>query len=128
MHATTITRLGATLAGTAVLLGAFAAHGLKNVLAVEQLTTFETAVRYQMYHALALMLCGLLGSAGHRTRSAAIAFLVGIVLFCGSLYGLAMLELKWLGPVTPLGGVSFLIGWLLLALQRRGPVAASATR
>lgn len=116
MRPPTILRVAALLGGLAVALGAFAAHCMKSHYEVSQLTTFETGVRYQMYHALALGLCGALALAGWRTRAAAIAFLVGIALFSGSLYGLVWLDAPWLGMVTPLGGIAFLVGWLLLAL------------
>jgi len=111
-------RLGAACAGIAVALGAFAAHGLKASLAPAQLATFEIGVRYQMYHGLALVLCALLGER-QRTAAAAWCFAAGILLFSGSLYGLALWQLGWLGPVTPIGGIAFLVGWLLLMLSRR---------
>ncbi len=119
MQPATCVRLAGLLGGLAVALGAFAAHGMKAHFDTAALTTFETGVRYQMYHAFALGLCAALGAAGWRTQRAAIAFVVGIVLFSGSLYGLVWLQAGWLGPVTPLGGVAFLIGWLLLAVARR---------
>ncbi|MCR9246563.1 MAG: DUF423 domain-containing protein [bacterium] len=113
-------RTGATFAALAVALGAFAAHALKDHLEPPALATIETGVRYQMYHGLALVLCAALaavgGGTGRNVRIAAIAFAVGIVFFSGSLYGLALLGWKWLGPVTPLGGTAFLVGWLALAV------------
>lgn len=121
MRPSTTLRAAALLAGLAVALGAFAAHGMKPHYEPAQLATFETGVRYQMYHALALGLCAALAAAGWRTRGAELAFLAGIALFSGSLYGLVWLDARWLGPVTPLGGVAFLVGWLLLALSRRDP-------
>ena len=110
--------LGCLLAGVAVALGAFAAHGLRATLSSADLATFETGVRYQMYHAL-----GLLAVAGALTRweeaPAAVAagwlFTAGIVLFSGSLYLLVLTGPRWLGAVTPFGGVAFLLGWGLLA-------------
>ncbi len=110
---------GALLAAAAVALGAFGAHAMKDAYDEGALRTFETGVRYQMYHALALVLCGLLERVGVRARAAATMFAVGVALFSGSLYGLALLDLKWLGPVTPIGGVAFLAGWTLLALAAR---------
>jgi uncharacterized membrane protein YgdD (TMEM256/DUF423 family) len=99
-----------------VVLGAFAAHGLKSRLTESLLSTFQTGVQYQMYHSLALILLVilyrqipqslLLYSAGF--------MLAGIVLFSGSLYMLALTQVKWFGPITPLGGVCFIIGWALL--------------
>lgn len=115
MHPTTTLRLGALLGGLAVGLGAFAAHGMKDHYDPAQMQTFETGVRYQMYHALALLGCGVLGRLGARTGLAAWLFLVGIVLFSGSLYALVWTGVKGLGAVTPFGGVAFLAGWLALA-------------
>jgi uncharacterized membrane protein YgdD (TMEM256/DUF423 family) len=109
--------LGCALAGLAVGLGAFGAHGLRNVLSAEDLATFEVGVRYQMYHALALV---AVAWASTRWESSAIVvagwmFVAGIVLFSGSLYLLVITGPRWLGAITPLGGVAFLIGWALLA-------------
>ncbi len=109
--------LGAVSAGLAVALGAFAAHGLRSSLSAADLATFETGVRYQMYHAL-----GLLAVAWAMTRwegvtlvAAGWSFAVGIVLFSGSLYVLVLTGPRWLGAITPFGGVAFLVGWALLA-------------
>lgn len=102
----------------AVLLGAFAAHGLKAQLDAHSLETFRTGVDYQFKHSLALILVGICGWQGKSSRpltSAGWAFVSGIVLFCGSLYGLSLLKWAWLGPVTPLGGLSFILGWGLMA-------------
>jgi len=126
MHATTCLRLAALSAGTAVALGAFAAHAMKGHYEPLSLQTFETGVRYQMYHGLALGLCALLAHNGWRVGGAAIGFLVGIVLFSGSLYGLVLLDARWLGPVTPIGGVAFLVGWSLLVLRARPPATPTA--
>jgi uncharacterized membrane protein YgdD (TMEM256/DUF423 family) len=101
---------GAINAAIAVAAGAFAAHGLKERLDQEALEVFETAARYQMYHALAMVLCALVVA-----RSAGWVFQGGIVLFSGSLYVLALTDLKWLGAITPIGGLGFLAGWALLA-------------
>ena len=109
-------RLGALLAGLAVGLGAFAAHGMKAHYDAAALQTFETGARYQMYHALALLACGTLAGQGHRTTAAGWSFVAGILLFSGSLYLMTWTGLRWLGAVTPFGGVAFLIGWLLLAI------------
>lgn len=117
MQPTTSLRLGAVLGGLAVALGAFAAHGMKAHFPPDQLTTFETGVRYQMYHALALLGCGVLGLTGRRTGAAAVCFLLGVLLFSGSLYALVWTDTRWLGAITPFGGVAFLLGWLLLALR-----------
>lgn len=101
-----------------VILGAFAAHGLKHVLTPEALYTFQVGVQYQMYHALALLGVGLLlhikpGLPG--LKASGIAYILGALLFSGSLYALALGAPRWLGPVTPVGGLSFMIGWVLLA-------------
>jgi len=100
----------------AVLLGAFAAHGLSGRLTPRLLGVFDTGARYQMYHALAMGLAALAmrGQAQKRARLAAIAFLAGIVLFSGSLYLLALGGARGLAFVTPVGGLAFLAGWLLL--------------
>ncbi len=128
MQSGTCVRLAAALGGTAVALGAFAAHGMKAHFEPAALATFETGVRYQMYHALALGLCGALGALGWRIRGAAICFVLGTACFSGSLYGLVWLEARWLGPVTPAGGVLFLVGWLLLALGGRNAVLEPPAR
>lgn len=109
---------GAGFAMLAVLIGAFAAHGLKQVLDAYSLGLIETAARYQMYHALALLIAAVFSTIPQfPTRClklAAIAFTLGIVLFSGSLYLLALSGIKWLGAITPLGGVAFILGWLAL--------------
>jgi uncharacterized membrane protein YgdD (TMEM256/DUF423 family) len=108
---------GALLAALAVLAGAFGAHALKGSLTPVALAAFETAVRYQFFHALALLvIAALLERPRHRAvRGAAWALLAGIVFFSGSLYLLTLTPMRWPGPFTPLGGLLFLIGWLLLA-------------
>lgn len=103
----------------AVVIGAFAAHGLKKVLAPEMIEVVKTGVQYQMYHALALMLVGLWLSykpAAPGLKAGGLAFILGTLLFSGSLYALALDAPQWLGPITPLGGLCFLIGWLLLLM------------
>jgi uncharacterized membrane protein YgdD (TMEM256/DUF423 family) len=118
MHPHTCVRLGAGLGALGVVLGAFAAHALAAKLEPKALQAFETGVRWQMVHALALLGCAALTAIGWRTRGAAVAFVLGTVLFSGSLYGLAGAGLTWLGPVTPIGGVVFVVGWVLLACGR----------
>jgi uncharacterized membrane protein YgdD (TMEM256/DUF423 family) len=109
--------LGSVLAGLAVALGAFAAHGLRSTLSAADLSTFETGVRYQMYHALALL--AVAGAVARWESASAVAagwlFTAGILLFSGSLYLLVLTGPRWLGAITPLGGVAFLAGWALLA-------------
>ncbi len=112
--------LGALNAAIAVGAGAFAAHGLRDRLDARALEVFETGARYQMYHALAIILAGLLATFGATSGAARGAqtagwiFQTGIVLFSGSLYVLALTGVKGLGAVTPLGGLAFLAGWLWL--------------
>jgi uncharacterized membrane protein YgdD (TMEM256/DUF423 family) len=109
--------LGGVFGLLAVGLGAFGAHGLRGRLSAEELAIFETGVRYQMYHSLALLLVAVLvlrGGAGS-SPLAGWAFSAGILLFSGSLYLMAFTGARWLGPVTPLGGVAFLAGWAFLA-------------
>ncbi|WP_394220787.1 DUF423 domain-containing protein [Alteromonas gracilis] len=110
--------MGALLAGLAVVFGAFGAHGLKSVLTAQQLNTFEIGVRYQMYHALALLLLPALSAfvSSSWANRAALCFVIGTVLFSGSLYALAISGIKWFGPVTPFGGMFFIIGWVLLVV------------
>lgn len=101
----------------AVIIGAFAAHGLKKMLAPEMIEVVKTGVQYQMYHALALLLVGLWLRHKPETsglKAGGLAFILGTLLFSGSLYALALDAPRWLGPVTPLGGLCFLLGWLLL--------------
>ncbi len=112
--------LGALGGFLSVMLGAFAAHGLRSRLAPEMLAVFQTGVQYQFFHSLALLVTGLLAvqlgeSAG--LRWSGVLFLAGILLFSGSLYVLALSGVKWLGAVTPFGGTCFLAGWLVLAIS-----------
>ena len=109
--------LGAVSAGLGVALGAFGAHGLRARLAPEALATFETAVRYQMYHALALLAVAFVITRWAGSALPPVAgwlFVAGTVLFSGSLYLLAVTGVRWLGAVTPLGGVAFIAGWACL--------------
>lgn len=110
---------GAICAGLAVILGAFGAHALASRLTPEKRHTFEIGVRYHFYHSLGLVAVGfagpLLGSSGLLTATG-LLFLLGIVLFSGSLYWLALDGPRWLGPVTPLGGLALIVGWVLLAV------------
>ncbi len=105
----------------AVAAGAFGAHVLADRLTPRELNAFEVGVRYQMYHALALLLVAwMVSTRASAVLSYAAAFLLaGIVLFSGSLYVLALTGLKWFGMITPIGGVSFLVGWLLIAVSAR---------
>ena len=110
--------IGALLGGVGVGLGAFGAHGLKGRLSQEMLAVFETGVRYQMYHALALLALGAMMTR-HEGRAVVVAgwsFTAGILIFSGSLYALALSGVTMLGAITPIGGVAFLAGWLALAI------------
>ena len=111
--------LGGVSAFTGVAMGAFGAHGLKAVLSPELLDVYKTGVNYQMWHALGLI--GIALVQRHAPESKLIDWagrlmFAGIVLFSGSLYLLAILNLKWLGMITPIGGLAFLVAWLLITL------------
>jgi uncharacterized membrane protein YgdD (TMEM256/DUF423 family) len=100
-----------------VVLGAFGAHALRGSIEPRLMETFQTAVQYQLIHALALLLVSLtIGWLGQSLSFdiSAYAFMAGIILFSGSLYGLVLTDIRWLGPVTPLGGLCLIIGWLAL--------------
>jgi len=116
--------LGSLSAGIAVAAGAFGAHALRARLSPADLATFETAARYQMYHALALLAVAWVVQQwpGALPRTAGWLFVAGTVIFSGSLYTLVLSGQRWLGAVTPIGGVAFLAGWacLLAAAVRRG--------
>jgi uncharacterized membrane protein YgdD (TMEM256/DUF423 family) len=110
---------GALNAFIAVAAGAFAAHALKNTFTPEQLNTFRTAANYQMYHALGLLIIGVLNKYENNRRNFTVAILMftGIVLFSGSLYLLAFTGLRWLGMITPFGGVLLLVAWITLGFN-----------
>ncbi|WP_042165087.1 DUF423 domain-containing protein [Paenibacillus gorillae] len=106
--------LGAFGAALAVALGAFGAHGLKEVLSERLLDIFETGVRYHMYHSLGVMLVALLGDRlgeSKLLRTGANLLVAGVIIFSGSLYALALSDVSVLGAITPIGGVAFLSGW-----------------
>ena len=113
---------GATFGALAVILGAFGAHALKKVFTEELLKSFETGIKYQMYHALLLLLLGFnLEFENGLERAVGYCFILGILLFSFSIYGLcitASKDIKWkfLGPITPLGGLLLVTGWILLML------------
>ena len=114
--------IGAVSAFVAVAAGAFGAHGLKGRLSPEMLGVFETAARYQMYHALALLATAWAAARwpGRFSAAAGWLFVAGTVLFCGSLYALALTGARALGAVTPAGGLCFLGGWICLGWASRG--------
>lgn len=114
---------GAVSGLLSVALGAFGAHGLRQRLAPEMLAVFETGVRYQVYHALGLFAVawaiswwgGAGGAGGAQLTWAGWLFIAGTVIFCGSLYVMALTGTRWLGAITPLGGICFIAGWACLA-------------
>jgi uncharacterized membrane protein YgdD (TMEM256/DUF423 family) len=108
---------GALFAGLAVAAGAFGAHGLEGRVSPDRLQTFRTAVSYQMYHALGLLIIGWAAAQGwgSTVHTAGYCFVAGILVFSGSLYLLVLTDTSWLGAITPIGGVAFIAGWLLLA-------------
>lgn len=111
--------IGALSGALAVGLGAFGAHALRASLSPDRLVAFETGVRYEMYHALALLAVALAASPSASSgmlTAAGVLFVLGTLLFSGSLYLLAITKAKWLGAITPLGGVAFIAGWVFLAL------------
>jgi len=110
--------IGCLLALTAVAAGAFGAHALRERLPEDLLAIFETGARYQMYHALALLGVAWAASEwpGSYTTAAGWLFVVGITVFSGSLYILALSGVRWLGAITPLGGVALLAGWACLTI------------
>ena len=121
MHRTFLI-LAAVIAAVTVGLGAFAAHALKDLVSDKAIATFETAVRYQFYHVLALFIVGILYRQYRNgfVLNAGRCFLFGMFLFSGSLYALAIVQamvspgLRWIGAITPVGGLLFISGWLLL--------------
>ncbi len=112
--------IAALLGALTIAIGAFGAHGLKQLVSESALTTFETGVRYQMYHTISLLVIGFTGLIPASTKKWVFRFFIfGIIIFSGSLYGLSLngvlpFSTKFLGPVTPFGGLSFIIGWLRL--------------
>jgi len=109
--------IGAVAAAIAVAAGAFGAHGLESRVTPKRLDTFETGVKYQMYHALALFVVAWASTqfAAPAVSYAGYCFTAGILIFSGSLYLLVLTDTSWLGAITPIGGVAFIIGWILLA-------------
>lgn len=110
----------ALLGMIAIILGAFGAHALKKVLSIEQLATFETGVRYQMYHALFLLFIGLIPNLTSKTKNIIYTLVLsGVLLFSGSIYllatnGLTPIDFRFIGPVTPIGGLLLISAWAVL--------------
>lgn len=121
------TFVGALLMAMVVGLGAFGAHALKARLGAEALAWWHTGVLYQALHALGLLAVDRVaaGGGGRPTQVAGVAFLVGMALFSGSLYVMALTDLRVLGRVTPLGGLSFIVGWVALAVGARRATRAA---
>ena len=115
-------KIAAVLGMLSVLMGAFAAHKLKEIMTADAVAIFETGVRYQFYHVFALLAVGMFYQYHRRNvlNWAGIFFIAGVVLFSGSLYLLTYVHasnlqgMKWVGPVTPIGGLCFIVGWVLL--------------
>ena len=113
-----IIAIAAILLALAVAAGAFGAHGLRNILSTERLETWQTAVQYHAWHALGLMLIALIGTQFEIAITwPASLILAGIIIFSGSLYTLCLSGIGWLGAITPIGGVAFIAGWIMLAIQ-----------
>lgn len=109
--------IGALSACIAVAAGAFGAHGLRDLVSAERLAVWETAARYQMYHALGLLIVAYLAAqkTAGPARLGGWLFVAGTILFSGSLYALTLTGITILGAITPLGGLAFIVGWLVLA-------------
>jgi uncharacterized membrane protein YgdD (TMEM256/DUF423 family) len=125
-------RVGAILGFLGVAMGAFGAHGLKERLAeTGQAANFQTAATYQMYHAIALLAVGSVALArGTSTGSTTVAgwsFLIGVIIFSGSLYILSLTGLRWLGAITPIGGLAMLVGWAALVVATFATTGTGAT-
>ena len=111
--------LGCINAMLVVIIGAFGAHGLKARITAENMAIFQTAVQYHFYHAVGLILVGLIAwhiPVSPYLRWSAWLMLMGIVLFSGSLYALSITNIRWLGAITPFGGTAFILAWLLLTI------------
>jgi uncharacterized membrane protein YgdD (TMEM256/DUF423 family) len=110
-------RISALFGFLAVALGAFGAHGLKPYLSASLFQTYQTAVLYQFVHTLALMGYGILSHSRALPKWPAVCFIAGILLFSGSLYGVVLTGMTWMGAITPIGGVLFLAGWVGVGLE-----------
>lgn len=110
--------IGAGLAGLSVITGAFGAHALKDILSPTMLNTYHTAVDYMFIHAMGIIFLGILKQQATLAchKKILITFIVGIMLFSGSLFTLSLSGIRWFGAITPFGGMCFIIGWLMLAI------------
>ncbi|MBF8999749.1 DUF423 domain-containing protein [Vibrio nitrifigilis] len=123
MQAKSLLAIGGIFSGLGVVLGAFAAHGLKSIVTPKMDAVFQVGVHYQFIHAAAILLVGVLmllpnfsAAAQKNFSRAAICFIIGIFCFSGSLYALALTGVKWIGPITPLGGLLFILGWVFFVV------------
>lgn len=108
---------GSVLMALSVAIGAFGAHMLEGVITADELATYETGVQYHMIHGIAVLIAGILAGALGESRKlfwAGTLFIAGVIIFSGSLYVLSVSGIKWLGAITPIGGVSFIAGWIML--------------
>lgn len=121
MNTSNIIQTAAVFGALAVIFGAFGAHALEEMLvSTGRLDTYETAVSYHFYHSLALLMVGILSlqfPGNKRINYSALFFIAGILIFSGSLYILCLSQVTWLGAITPLGGLSFILGWVMLLLS-----------
>lgn len=120
MNRTHLLRTGALLGALGVAAGAFGAHGLRAMLEPRDLEIYETAVRYQLVHALALVACAALPERTRRVSVAGWCFLLGVIVFSGSLYVLVLTGTRWLGAITPFGGAGLIAGWVVLSTAAIG--------
>ena len=116
-------KIGIVFSLLSVLIGAFGAHGLKEILTkLNTLEIFKTAVRYQMFHSIAILLSGILFQMNMlESKLPMLLFVLGIIIFSGSLYLLSISEIKWLGAITPIGGLLFIAGWITLFISIHSP-------
>ncbi len=113
-------QLAAVFGALAVIIGAFGAHGLKERIPADLMAVYQTGVQYHFYHVLALLAVGLIAAQTPPSSWLNIsgwAFVVGILIFSGSLYVLAISGIRWLGAITPIGGVAFIVGWIALLIH-----------
>lgn len=121
MNARTLAVLAGVLGALAIAAGAFGAHALEGKLDAKAAEWFEKAARYHLTHALALLGLAALAAQGFKVRGAGWCLALGVVVFSGTLYAMALGAPRWLGAVTPIGGTLMILGWLLLAFTRREP-------
>lgn len=108
---------GSVLMALSVAIGAFGAHMLEGKISADELAVYETGVHYHMIHGIAVLIAGILSGALGESRKlfwAGTLFIAGVIIFSGSLYVLSISGIKWLGAITPIGGVSFIVGWIML--------------